>query len=117
MMTTFARFILVLLCWGVAPFVAAEALDINTATVEQLETVLVGVGPAKAKAIVEDREKNGKFASVDDLVRVKGIGPATLEKNRDKITVGSGTALPTGEAAAQPAPAPTAAPKSPPKTP
>ena len=66
---------------------SAAPLDINTATTEQLDQILVGVGKTKAEAIIEDRDKNGKFKSVDDLARVKGIGPATIEKNRDKITV------------------------------
>ncbi|SMF94812.1 competence protein ComEA [Methylomagnum ishizawai] len=81
-----------LLLWGllVSPFwVSAEVLDINTATAGQFDDTLVGVGKAKAQAIVEDREKNGPFKSVDDLERVKGIGPATIAKNRDKITVGA----------------------------
>jgi competence protein ComEA len=78
-----------------APLVQAEPLDINTATEEQFDEVLVGVGKSKAKAIVADREKNGPFKSVDDLARVKGIGPATVEKNRSKITTGEGSATPT----------------------
>lgn len=44
------------------------------------------MGKAKAAAIVKDREANGKFTSVDDLDRVKGIGKATIEKNRAKLT-------------------------------
>ena len=81
----------------------AESLDINTATAEQLEETLSGVGKVKAQAIVQDREKNGKFKSIDDLTRVKGIGRAIVEKNRGKLTVGA-------EAPAEPA-----APSSPPQ--
>ena len=44
------------------------------------------IGPAKAEAIVAYREANGPFSSVEDLVLVKGIGGATLEKNRGKLT-------------------------------
>ncbi|MEZ5583386.1 MAG: ComEA family DNA-binding protein [Candidatus Competibacteraceae bacterium] len=65
----------------------AQTIDINTATAEELAT-LDGVGPAKAAAIIEYREVNGPFTSVDDLANVKGIGGKTLEKNRDKITIG-----------------------------
>ena len=97
------RFILSLLLLAFATALFAEPLDINSATVEQLDKTLVGVGKVKAEAIVKDREKNGNFKSVDDLVRVKGIGPATLEKNRSKITVGGGTPAST------PAPAPSPA--------
>lgn len=61
-------------------------IDINTATAAQLEE-LPGVGPAIAERIIEHRELNGPFASVDDLQEVSGIGPATLEKMRDRATV------------------------------
>lgn len=61
------------------------SIDINTATQEQL-ALLTGVGPAKAAAIVEYRENNGPFASVDDLAKVSGIGPATVEKNRHLLS-------------------------------
>lgn len=59
-------------------------LDINRATVQELDG-LKGIGPAKAKAIVENREKNGRFTSVDDLQRVKGIGSKLLEGMKDSI--------------------------------
>jgi competence protein ComEA len=97
--------ILALFLSVVTPAVFAETLDINTATAEQFDQVLVGVGKAKAAAIVQDREKNGPFKSVDDLARVKGIGQATLEKNRVKISVG-GAAAPAAPPSAAPAPPP-----------
>lgn len=65
---------------------ADERIDINTASAAQLEE-LPGVGPAIAQRIVEHREAEGPFASVDDLEDVPGIGPATLEKMRDRATV------------------------------
>jgi competence protein ComEA len=61
-------------------------VDLNTATVEELES-LPGVGPATAAAIVDDRDRNGPFASVDDLDRVSGIGPAKLAALRDLVAV------------------------------
>lgn len=61
-------------------------LDLNTATAELLES-LPGVGPATAAAIIDDRDRNGPFASVDDLDRVPGIGPAKLAALRDLVTV------------------------------
>ncbi len=61
-------------------------VNINTASVNEL-TELPGVGPAKAAAIVEERERK-PFASVDDLTRVSGIGDRMLEQLRDKISVG-----------------------------
>ncbi|MFQ2908542.1 ComEA family DNA-binding protein [Aeromonas allosaccharophila] len=61
-------------------------LNINTATLAEL-TSLKGIGDKKAQAIVDYREKQGKFTSVDQLADVNGIGPATLEANRDMIIV------------------------------
>lgn len=65
----------------------AEVININTATAEQFET-LNGIGTAKAQAIIDDRNKNGPFQSIDDLDRVNGIGSATIEKNRANLSVG-----------------------------
>lgn len=66
---------------------AAEPLDINSATAEQLALALSGVGESKAEAIVAYRDANGPFASIDDLVKVKGIGSSLLDKNRIVIQV------------------------------
>jgi competence protein ComEA len=65
---------------------AGEALDLNTATVEQLDA-LPGVGPVTAAAIVAWRQANGKFTSVDQLADVDGIGPARLDKLRALVRV------------------------------
>ena len=62
------------------------AININTASQAELES-LQGIGPAKAKAIVEYREKNGSFASVDDLKKISGIGSGTIKQLRDVVTV------------------------------
>ncbi|UEJ83066.1 ComEA family DNA-binding protein [Brachybacterium halotolerans subsp. kimchii] len=64
----------------------AGAIDINTADADQLDE-LPGVGPGIAQRIIDHREQNGPFASVDDLAEVSGIGPATLEKIRPQATV------------------------------
>jgi competence protein ComEA len=61
-------------------------LNVNTATAPELE-LLPGIGPALAGRIIEDREANGPFKSVDDLDRVKGIGPKTLDRIHDLCTV------------------------------
>ena len=63
-----------------------ERIDLNTAPAADLER-LPGIGPAKAQAIVEDRQKNGLFAAVDDVKRVNGIGDHTLEQLRPYATV------------------------------
>ncbi|HZU48243.1 MAG TPA: ComEA family DNA-binding protein [Mycobacterium sp.] len=63
-----------------------EAINLNTATVQQLDT-LPGIGPVTAAAIVAWREANGKFTSVDQLAEVDGIGPARLDKLRPLVRI------------------------------
>ena len=58
---------------------ALSTININLASVVELEQ-LPGVGPATAKAIVAYREKNGAFQRVEDLLKVRGIGPAKLSE-------------------------------------
>lgn len=62
-------------------------VNINQADAEMLADLLVGVGPAKAEAIIAYRNENGPFASADDLVNVRGIGQATVERNRAIIEI------------------------------
>ena len=90
--------------WGSA----YAAVDINTATKEELDS-LKGIGPVKAQAIVDYRSKNGPFKSVDDLKNVPGIGPKTLEDIRKEVKVGGSTAaakLPAGTKSPEPAKTP-----------
>ncbi|WP_448375176.1 ComEA family DNA-binding protein [Fervidobacterium sp.] len=68
-------------------------IDLNTATLEELQT-LPGIGPAKARAIVQYREKQ-PFAKPEDLMNVTGIGPKTFEKLKDRIKVSTNTNLTT----------------------
>jgi competence protein ComEA len=65
----------------------SRKLNINTADEAALQGHMIGIGATKAKAIVQYREENGPFSSVDDLLEVKGIGVKTLEKSRDSLTV------------------------------
>ena len=65
----------------------AGLVNINTASSEELQT-LSGIGEKTAQKIIEDREANGAFESVDDLTRVSGIGDKKLEAIRNSITVG-----------------------------
>ncbi len=65
---------------------ADSRVRVNTATAEQLAT-LPGIGMAKATAIVEDRAANGRYRSVEDLARVRGIGEATVERLRPLVVV------------------------------
>ena len=70
------------------PSWAADQVNINTATAEEIAEVLTGVGLSKAEKIVEYRNANGPFAHVDELVNVKGIGLRTVDKNREAIVLG-----------------------------
>jgi len=60
-------------------------VNINTADAETLALALDGVGISRAQDIIAYREQHGEFTEVDQLIRVRGIGPATLERNRDRI--------------------------------
>ncbi|MDD9805594.1 MAG: ComEA family DNA-binding protein [Gammaproteobacteria bacterium] len=67
---------------------AFAEVNINTADHRQLTEQLRNIGPGKAAAIIEYRERNGHFTDVGQLVEVNGIGDATLEMNRHLLTVG-----------------------------
>lgn len=73
------------------PLFAAEPVDINAADAKVLAERLDNVGPVKAERIVDYREQHGDFESIDELVSVRGIGLATLEDNRQAMTVGDGS--------------------------
>jgi competence protein ComEA len=86
--------------------VQAEPVNVNTADATALAKALNGVGPAKAKAIVSYREKNGPFKTVDQLAMVEGITQKLIDKNRADIKLGSDKGAgpaPAGQPAAKPA--------------
>ena len=85
-MSTAKRILAILLVLLAFAAGAAEQVNLNTASAEALAAGMVGIGPAKAKAIVEYRDAHGPFKTVDDLLQIKGIGAATLDKNRDRVT-------------------------------
>ena len=76
-----------LACLLSLPVWAADSVNINTATAEEIAATLNGVGLSKAEEIVRYRETNGAFAHADELAKVKGVGLKTVDKNRDKIVV------------------------------
>ena len=63
-----------------------EKVNINTATQEELDT-LPGIGPSIASKIIDYREQNGKFNSIEEIKEVSGIGDAKYEKIKDSITI------------------------------
>lgn len=63
-----------------------ETIDINTADQKALEA-LTFIGPALARRIVADRERNGPFGSIHDLMRVYGVGPRIVARNSPYLTV------------------------------
>ncbi|WAX70840.1 ComEA family DNA-binding protein [Gallibacterium anatis] len=65
----------------------SDKVNLNTATAEQLQKGLVGIGAKKAQAIVEYREQHGPFVSVEQITEVKGIGSAIFEKNKDHLAI------------------------------
>ncbi|HYG41371.1 MAG TPA: DUF655 domain-containing protein [Bordetella sp.] len=81
----------------------AQALDVNAASVEQLQT-LRGVGPRTAQVIVQERERAGPFESLQDLSdRVRGIGQKRLEGLQAAgLAVGAGVPVLTPDSVATP---------------
>ncbi|MFN4199962.1 MAG: ComEA family DNA-binding protein [Fervidobacterium gondwanense] len=63
----------------------SSVIDINTASLEELQT-LPGIGPSKARAIIEYREKQ-QFSKIEDIMNVPGIGEKTFERLKDRIKV------------------------------
>ena len=72
---------------AVLPAAHAAPVDINRADAAALDQAMVGVGAARAQAIIDYREQHGPFKSVDDLMNVKGVGAATIERNRSNLRV------------------------------
>ena len=96
----FALTLLLLLGLGLAasPALAADGGDlsgvvnVNTATAEQL-MLLPGIGEAKARAILDRRKEQGGFKAVDELLDVKGIGAAALDRIRPFVAIQGKTSL------------------------
>ncbi len=78
--------------WFALSGLAIAAVNINTATKEEL-TTLKGVGEKRAQDIIDYRTKNGNFKSVDDLEKVPGIGPGLMKQIRPQVTTTGKTVL------------------------
>ena len=79
------------MCFALAG-IAAAAVNINTASKEEL-TSLKGVGEKRAQEIIDYRKKNGDFKSVDDLEKVPGIGPGIMKQIRSEVSVTGKTSV------------------------
>ena len=86
----------------------AGPVNVNTADAGTLARELDGIGPAKAQAIVEYRQKNGPFRTADDLLKVQGIGQKVLDQNRANIRIEKTGQAPAAGAKAAPARQPAA---------
>jgi competence protein ComEA len=80
--------------------VAAAAIDVNTATKDEL-VALPGIGPAKAQAIVDYRSQHGPFKSVDEVRKVKGIGDKLFQQIRPELSVGGPSPKSVAQASAK----------------
>lgn len=80
------KLMLVVIGFLMSSLSAFAAVNVNTATQEQLES-LNGIGPAKAQAIIEYRQKNGGFKTLEDLDKVPGIGEGVLSKIKSEVTL------------------------------
>jgi competence protein ComEA len=81
----------------------AGPVNVNTADASTLARELDGIGPAKAQAIVEYRQKNGPFRTAEDLLKVQGIGQRVLDQNRANIRIEKASQAPAGSTKAAPA--------------
>ena len=86
------KLLLVLALWFVFAGAAFAAVNINSATKEELAT-LKGIGDKKAQAIIDYRKKNGDFKSIEDLEKVDGIGPGTMKQIRSQLSVTGKTTI------------------------
>ena len=80
------KLLLALCAWIAMVGIAFGAVNINTASKDELDK-LKGIGPVKAQAIIDYRTKHGPFKTIDDLEKVPGIGPGTMKDIRADITV------------------------------
>jgi competence protein ComEA len=86
------KYLMALAMWFALSGLAMAAVNINTATKEEL-TSIKGIGEKRAQDIVDYRTKNGNFKSVDDLEKVPGIGPGLMKQIRPQMTTTGKTVI------------------------
>lgn len=86
------KLLLTLFAFFAFSFGALAAVNLNTATKDELDTVK-GIGPVKAQAIIDYRKEHGPFKSVDDLKDVKGFGAKSVARMRAELTVTGATTV------------------------
>ncbi len=89
--------LLFVLCSFLSMAVAFAAVNINTATVQELES-LKGIGQKKAQTIVEYRTKNGAFKTIEEIQKVNGISEKTFKRIKKDIAVSGETVVPEKKA-------------------
>lgn len=87
-LTRILTLLILMLASGLA---MAASINVNTANAQTIADGLDGIGLTKAKAIVAYRSQHGRFSSLDQLMLVKGVGKKTIDRNRDKITLETGS--------------------------
>ncbi len=90
-MLRLTRTLTLLIIMFVSGFATAASVDLNSADANSLAKGLDGIGLSKAQAIVAYRNQHGRFSSLEQLMQVKGIGKKTLDRNRDKISLETGS--------------------------
>lgn len=84
------KLLFAVVCLFASMSMAFAAVNLNTATEQELQT-LPGIGPAKAKAIIDYRTTKGNFKTIEDLKNVKGIGEKTFDKFKSQLAVSGPT--------------------------
>jgi len=85
-MKTLKSFLFIVL-FSFSGWLHAAQVNINTADADTLSNELTGIGQSKAAAIVAYREQHGPYTKIEDLANVKGIGMATIDRNKSKLTL------------------------------
>lgn len=95
------KILLAVAMWFAFSSAAFAAVNLNTASKDELDGVK-GIGPVKAQAIIDYRQKNGAFKSLDDLKNVKGFGEKSVDKLRAELTINGATSAKKADKAAVP---------------